>query len=106
MKSIGFTMFFIMAFCLASGAAGAGDDYRDEIIENVVDICFREIVFTSGLDEYMESDDALSLIKVLQDEDVEVMIDSVTTLVEGKPLSQRIKFYDVAVLVCLNSISE
>ncbi|MEE9159983.1 MAG: hypothetical protein V3U60_16560 [Gammaproteobacteria bacterium] len=83
-------------------------DYREEIIEYVVDVCWREMIKNSDLGEYLKAGQSLLLLKLLQKKEVDEMIDAIGTMVDGENLnlSQRKIIYQLSATVCINAATE
>ena len=95
----------VLALLLASNVALACDDYRGEIIKHVVDVCFIEIIKTGDVTEYLTEDEALEMLKAMQEKEVEGMIDAVNLILDGRNmrLEQRKSIYKISANTCIEA---
>ena len=79
--------------------------YRDEIVTQVIDPCFVQVIQNVRLDETMGGTaDALYLMKVLQASAVDDMINAVAPMVAGKDDNTRKALYAVFLTQCISAM--
>ena len=78
-------------------------DYRAEITAEIIDPCLLGIVRRTEELESLPEAQAVELVKMLQSETWETMIDAVLPVVSGKPPEARAAFYRVAFQQCIIS---
>ena len=102
------TLLAVLVLSLVSSAALACDDYRREIIKHVVDPCYLELIESGDLTEYMTADEALEMLKTMEEENIKEMIDAVNGILGGKNLTleQRKQIYQFSAIACIKGISE
>ena len=110
--------------CYAYGGGGAGcsggdrsipdgwilpdasdtDSLREEIIEHVVDVCYLDSVRRSGTADVAGGEQsALELIKILNVEEIDGMVEAVLPLVAGQDRATRMAFYAVGADTCIQA---
>ena len=98
--------------CWDAATASAGDstlsteNLTAEITRHVIDPCYKHIVEIAGINEFVSDGEALSLIKLIETENIKVMIDTVLPIVEGKGLSARMAIYKVSAQTCINGANQ
>lgn len=79
------------------------NDYRAEIVAQVVDPCILSNARRSGLTEYMSDVEALATMKAMQMDVVETTVEALMPLVVGQPESMRDTLYEVSLGVCITA---
>ena len=78
-------------------------DYRQEIITYSIDPCYKDMAVKKGLAEFMPIDESVELMKIMQAESVNKMVDAMMPLARRfDSFSDRKVIYDLAVKSCIN----
>ncbi len=92
---------FIGLLCFSSSSYA--QDYRAEIIEYVIDPCLLFSVRKTGLDKKIDEKQALELLRLMTQAQMEQTITEATKLVRHKNFDVRLKLYNVFSMICINS---
>ena len=79
----------------------SGSDYRAEITEEVIDPCFLTMIRNKGGVPNLSEDEALNILKTVQAESVESMIQQITPLLEGQDRGTRTSLYRMFSKTCI-----
>lgn len=81
--------------------AQTDDDYKVEIMQHVIDPCFRYSAERSDLTEMWSVEEAVEMMKLLSPEAVQETIDVTLPVVQDKPLEARMKIYKFSLDLCI-----
>ena len=103
MKTICLSIFLWVVIGILSTAAIAVD-YRQEIITYSVDPCYKDIAVRQGLGELMSVSEAVELMKIMQSDSVNKMVDALMPIVRKMDsFSSRKGLYDMGAQTCINA---
>lgn len=91
-----------LAICLWLGVPAVyAQDYRAEIMSEVIDPCYLAIIRHEGGIEGMSEREALEILKLMQTQNTESMSNSILPLVRGKDLDSRKALYRIFLKTCI-----
>ena len=95
----------ILLFGFLSTAAFS-QNYIDEIMEHVIDPCYRFGIKNSELTKLLKPEEALSLMKKLNKKSIDGAINSILKVSVGKDLEQRKLIYKFGLAACINGMKK
>lgn len=97
-------LLFTFLACLSWGRfvqAQTDDDYKTEIMQHIVDPCFK---YSAGKQEpvaEMSESEMVTLMKLMSPQAVQDTIDVTLPVVKGKPVDDRMKVYEIGLKLCI-----
>ena len=76
-------------------------EYKDEILEHIIDPCYEQIALSSGLTEYLDLPEAVDAAKMLAEDDIKQAIIQMDHTVRNLELEDRMKVYKMGHDVCI-----
>lgn len=86
-------------------AQSPAPDLEAEIIEHVVDVCFMVVVAEADILPNMSRVEALEVLKAVDADNVQTMIEALLPLVEGREFENRRIIYDAGAQSCIDGIT-
>ena len=95
-----------LVFFVAAQTAPAQQPYRQEIIENIIDPCYRLGVRTNPeLVEYMSEDEALKSLKIMANSNIEQMISALSPMIPELDVTiGRERAYEMGLGACVKGL--
>lgn len=97
-----YAMCFVFLFFMSSPAFA--QNYRAEIIANMIDPCYEAKLENSSLLQYMNKSQALTLLKAVNQESIEKAIKGSLPILQGQNRKARMLIYGVGKQVCINNL--
>ena len=82
-------------------AKGPTSQYRDEILQYVIDPCFTQIS-RRNLTEFVSEKQAVDLLKITEKDGVENVISLILPMVKGVTFKERRKIYEFGLSGCIS----
>ena len=81
--------------------AQTDDDYTNEIMQHIVDPCFKYSASKSEPVAGMSEAEMVTLMKIMSPDAVQDTIDVTLPVVRGKPVDDRMKVYEIGLRLCI-----
>ena len=97
-------LLFAFLACLSWGRfiqAQSDDDYEAEIMQHIVDPCFKYSAERSDNLDMWTVEEAIEMMKLLSPEAVQDTLDITMPVVKGKPPEDRMKIYKLSLDLCI-----
>ena len=97
------SVFLICLVWSPSFHAQTDDDYEAEIMQHIVDPCFKYSASKSELMDQMSEAEVVTLMKLMSPEAVQETLDVTLTIVRDKPEDARMEIYKVGRELCIKA---
>ena len=94
------TFFSCLSFSIFTQAQ-TDDDYKAEIMQHIINPCFRYSAERSDNLDMWSVDEAVEMMKLLSPEAVQETLDVTLPVVRDKPLEARMKIYKFSLDLCI-----
>ena len=99
-----FKSILLFLFCIAFSFfcyAQSDEDYKDEIMQHLVNPCFRYSAERSDLADMWTMEEAVEMMKAISPQAVADTINVTLPVVQGKPVEARMKIYEFSLDLCV-----
>lgn len=93
-----------LTICVLLPTTTHAQTHHDEINAYVIDPCILASVRHQNLDEEMGEERAVQIMKMLMADGIRQMVDGISTMVEGKARSERMRLYPMLLGLCLEGV--
>lgn len=96
-----FVSVFSCLYSINFALAQTDEDYTAEIMQHIVDPCFKYSASKSEVIDQMSEAEAVTLMKIMSPDAVQDTINVTLPVVKGKPVDDRMKVYEIGLRLCI-----